>query len=84
MAHLAAPASGNHEEKHLNQRKSADGKLSPDHLRTRRALSDEHYAYFERLPLFIELPEIDTAPYDRPTNQTPTKKLPNEEARAGA
>lgn len=48
---------GNHEEKHLNQRKSADAKLSPDHLRTRRALSDAHYDYFAKLPLFIALPE---------------------------
>jgi len=48
---------GNHEEKHLNQRRSDDSKLSPDHLRTRRALTDAHYDYFDRLPLFIELPE---------------------------
>ena len=48
---------GNHEEKHLNQRLSPDAKLSPEHLRTRRALADEHYEYFVKLPLFIELPE---------------------------
>ncbi|HEY2364743.1 MAG TPA: metallophosphoesterase, partial [Polyangiaceae bacterium] len=34
---------GNHEEKHLQQRKRKDEDLSPDHLATRRALSDEHY-----------------------------------------
>jgi len=48
---------GNHEEKHLQQRKRKDEDLSPDHLRTRRALSAEHYAYFEKLPTFIRLPE---------------------------
>src|SRR5436309_1898278 len=34
-----------------------DAKLSPDHLRTRRALEDRHYDYFSKLPLFIPLPE---------------------------
>jgi len=48
---------GNHEEKHLQQRHRADDRLSPDHLATRRALGPEHYAYFEKLPLFIRLPE---------------------------
>ena len=48
---------GNHEEKHLQQRKRKDEDLSPDHLRTRRALGDEHYAYFAKLPTFIRLPE---------------------------
>jgi predicted phosphodiesterase len=32
---------GNHEENHLARRTSTDAKLSPDHLRTRRALADE-------------------------------------------
>ena len=52
---------GNHEEKHLQQRHRPDERLSPDHLRTRRALGPEHYAYFERLPLFIRLPEHGAA-----------------------
>jgi serine/threonine protein phosphatase 1 len=49
---------GNHEEKHLQQRKRKDEDLSPDHLRTRRALSDSHYEYFAKLPTFIRLPEF--------------------------
>jgi hypothetical protein len=52
---------GNHEEKHLQQRKSAREKLSPSHLFTRDALGDEHYAYFEQLPLFIRLPQFNAA-----------------------
>jgi hypothetical protein len=52
---------GNHEEKHLQQRRRADDKLSPDHLRTRRALGPEHYDYFAKLPLFIRLPEHGAA-----------------------
>jgi len=49
---------GNHEEKHLQQRKSPDERLSTDHLRTRRALEDRHYEYFAKLPLAISLPEF--------------------------
>lgn len=52
---------GNHEEKHLQQRRRDEAALLPDHARTRRALADEHYAYFERLPLFIRLPEYGAA-----------------------
>lgn len=52
---------GNHEEKHLQQRRSAAEKLSPSHLFTRERLGDEHYAYFETLPLFIRLPEFNAA-----------------------
>ncbi len=48
---------GNHEEKHLQHRKRKDEDLSPDHLRTRRALGPEHYAYFAKLPTFVRLPE---------------------------
>ena len=33
----------------------------PSHLFTRERLGDEHYAYFERLPLFIRLPEFNAA-----------------------
>ncbi len=51
---------GNHEEKHLQQRHRPDEKLTPDHLRTRQQLEDEHYDYFERLPFFIELPEYNS------------------------
>lgn len=49
---------GNHEEKHLQQRHRAPERLSPDHLRTREALGDEHFAYFAALPRFIRLPEF--------------------------
>ena len=52
---------GNHEEKHLIQRHSADAKLTPDHLRTRRALDSRHYDYFEKLPSVIALPEYGAA-----------------------
>ncbi len=52
---------GNHEEKHLQQRHSPAAKLSPAHLFTRDALEPQHYAYFERLPLFIRLPEFGAA-----------------------
>lgn len=52
---------GNHEEKHLQQRKSAAEKLSPAHLFTRNALEPKHYEYFEKLPLFIRLPEFGAA-----------------------
>ncbi|MFT3708142.1 MAG: metallophosphoesterase family protein [Archangium sp.] len=52
---------GNHEEKHLQQRHSKPEKLSPAHLFTRNALGPEHYAYFEKLPLFIRLPEFKAA-----------------------
>ncbi len=52
---------GNHEEKHLQQRKRPEAALLPDHARTRSQLSDEHYAYFERLPLFLRLPEHGAA-----------------------
>lgn len=52
---------GNHEEKHLQQRHRAAEKLSPDHLRTREALGDEHYAWFARLPAIIRLPEFGAA-----------------------
>lgn len=52
---------GNHEEKHLQQRRRAAEKLSPDHLRTREALDDAHYEYFASLPLFIRLPEFGAA-----------------------
>jgi len=50
---------GNHEEKHLQQRRRSDDRLSPDHLETRRVLEPEHMDYFARLPLYIRLPEYN-------------------------
>jgi hypothetical protein len=52
---------GNHEERYLRQLKTADDKLLPDHLETRRALGPEHAKYLETLPLFIRLPEYGAA-----------------------
>lgn len=52
---------GNHEEKHLQQRRRSDDALTPDHLRTRRALGDEHYAWFATLPKYVLLPEHGAA-----------------------
>lgn len=48
---------GNHEETHLARRRSAPHKLTPDHLRTRSSLGDEHYDWMARLPHIIDLPE---------------------------
>ncbi len=48
---------GNHEEKHLRIRWRPEDTLSPSHRVTRNFMSDEHYKYFEKLPLTIELPE---------------------------
>ncbi len=52
---------GNHEEKHLQQRRRADEKLLPDHLRTRRLLEPHHLDWFATLPTFIRLPEYAAA-----------------------
>ena len=52
---------GNHEEKHLQQRRREDGALSPDHLETRHALRPEHLDYFATLPPYILLPEYGAA-----------------------
>lgn len=52
---------GNHEEHHLQIRRSRAEKLSPSHLFTRERLGDQHYAYFASLPLFIRLPEFNAA-----------------------
>jgi hypothetical protein len=54
---------GNHEEKHLQQRHRPDDRLSPDHLATRRALGPEHFAWFEKLPAWLELPEHGAAAF---------------------
>jgi len=48
---------GNHEEKHLRQRRREDADLLPDHLETRQVLGPEHLEYFATLPHFIRLPE---------------------------
>ena len=40
---------GNHEEKHLQS--------SHHHPETREKLTDEHYAYFKKLPTYIRVPE---------------------------
>jgi hypothetical protein len=50
---------GNHEEKHLQQRRRDPEKLSPDHLRTREALDESHYEYLRGLPLWMRLPEAN-------------------------
>jgi predicted phosphodiesterase len=50
---------GNHEEKHLQQRRRSDDRLSPSHLETRRALEPEHLDYMAQLPLYIRLPEYN-------------------------
>src|SRR4029079_12461651 len=52
---------GNHEEKHLQQRRREDAALLPDHLRTRQALGPEHIGAFATLPPFIRLPESQAA-----------------------
>ena len=52
---------GNHEEKHLQQRRRGDEALSPDHLKTRRALGPVHLDYFATLPKVIRLPEENAA-----------------------
>jgi hypothetical protein len=41
---------GNHEEKHLQSRRD-------HHPETRKILTEDHYAYFKKLPTFIRLPE---------------------------
>lgn len=50
---------GNHEERHLQQRRSPSGRLSPGHRFTRERLRDEHYEYFASLPHFLRLPEFN-------------------------
>lgn len=50
---------GNHEEKHLRQRRKPLEALLPDHAETRRALDESHLDYFARLPLFLRIPEAN-------------------------
>jgi len=52
---------GNHEERHLQQRHRSADRLSPDHRNTREALTDFHFEYLQRLPLFLRLPEYNAA-----------------------
>ena len=52
---------GNHEEHHLQIRRSRAEKLSPNHLFTGERLDDAHYAYFASLPTSIRLPEFGAA-----------------------
>ncbi|MCW8139309.1 MAG: serine/threonine protein phosphatase [Planctomycetota bacterium] len=52
---------GNHEEKHLQQRRRAPERLSPDHARTRAALDERHLDWLAGLPLFLRLPEHGAA-----------------------
>jgi diadenosine tetraphosphatase ApaH/serine/threonine PP2A family protein phosphatase len=48
---------GNHEEKHLHQRRKPVDALIPDHAATRRVLDDAHFEYFAKLPLFVRIPD---------------------------
>lgn len=48
---------GNHEDKHLQQRRKRPADLLPDHARTLSLLGPEHLAYFDGLPTMIALPE---------------------------
>ena len=52
---------GNHEEKHLQQRRRHARDLTPDHRRTRSVLGDLHYAWFATLPTHLLLPEHGAA-----------------------
>jgi hypothetical protein len=52
---------GNHEEKHLQQRRRRPEGMHPEHVRTRSLLGDEHYAWFASLPAFISLYEHQAA-----------------------
>ena len=48
---------GNHEDKHLQQRRRRLEDLHPEHARTRSLLGDEHLDWFAKLPAMIDLPE---------------------------
>lgn len=52
---------GNHEEKHLQQRRRKLEDLSPDHARTRSLLGNEHLDWFMKLPKVLWLPEHGAA-----------------------
>lgn len=48
---------GNHEEKHLYYQRDKHAQVSPGHVATQMQLRPEHYEYFKKLPLRIDLPE---------------------------
>lgn len=55
---------GNHESRHLDYRNLEEAGKNPNvsvptHIETRKQLTDEHYAYFRSLPLYIRLPEFN-------------------------
>jgi diadenosine tetraphosphatase ApaH/serine/threonine PP2A family protein phosphatase len=50
---------GNHEERHLMERRRPLEKLKPDHADTRRVLEDAHLDWFASLPLFVRIPEAN-------------------------
>jgi hypothetical protein len=55
---------GNHEQRHLGYRvldeEGHDSKcVIPTHISTRAQLTDQHYDYFKRLPLYLRLPEYN-------------------------
>lgn len=52
---------GNHEEKHLAQRRFPGIFLSADHLATRTELTERHFDYLAMLPKVIRLPEFNAA-----------------------
>ncbi|MFO0550185.1 MAG: metallophosphoesterase family protein [Polyangiaceae bacterium] len=52
---------GNHEEKHLQQRRRPAERCLPDHARTRSLLGEEHLDWFATLPVRIALPEHGAA-----------------------
>ncbi len=59
MAHESVM--GNHEEKHLAQRHRPDADINPEHARSRRGLRPTHWAWLERLPTYLLLPEHGAA-----------------------
>lgn len=52
---------GNHEDKHIRQRRSQLREIAPSHVETRKILEDRHYDYFSKLPHLIRLPEYNAA-----------------------
>lgn len=63
---LPAAILGNHEEKHLHYRRKEKRGQNPNvqvpaHVATRLQLKEHHYEYIERLPLYLRLPEHNTA-----------------------
>jgi diadenosine tetraphosphatase ApaH/serine/threonine PP2A family protein phosphatase len=50
---------GNHEEKHLRQRRRPVEALIPDHAETRRVLDDAHFEWIAKRPLWVRVPEAN-------------------------